>query len=390
MKLNKILSVKYTILLIALAFASCDKNHGTKPGNAAYMEEAANNKVLVNLTADTDGGITYVSPRIANLSSSNVTLTIGVDKEALNRFNRLNNTIYTPVNSEDVTLVLPDGSEVTGSDIDYVVKAGEVGTSIGVKIGRLDDGVYPPAQKIAIPVTIKKASGLQMFDKIKSVIITINRPLVTSVSKMSGGGFTVEFANDLKEKTIDGWTFQFTANFKSLTRDNLNVGYFGGQEGGFYTRIYGSKGIQVKNGRDGDDTWTQKSLPANKWLQITFVYKDQTVSVYVNGVLQKTFGTTKIFHKEGSSFSIGNDKYDDYLREVRFWSKPLTETEILENLYLPLDPNTEALESYLPLTKEAGLTDLTPHNNIVTKHAQTRVQWIENVKFPSDELVIIE
>lgn len=389
MKQNKNIIYSSMLLIGLLFFMSCDKNHSTKPGNAAYMEEAANNKPIVSLTIDVNGGSTYVQPRLANLANKQTNLVVGLDKEALDLFNKKNNSEYIPLEQEDFELIYSSANLKGQGSISIPVEKNDIGLPLEIKVKNLDNTKYPPAKKVAIPLSII-SSDMKILDNVKSVIITINRPLVTSVSKMTSGGFTVEFAEDLKEKTIDGWTFQFTGNFKNLNRGNLNVGYFGGQEGGFYTRINERTGIQVKNGRDGDDTWTQKPLEAKKWLQITYVYKDQTVSVYVNGVLQKTFGTTKIFHKEGSSFSIGNGGYDDYLREVRFWSKPLTETEILENLYLPLDPNTDALESYLPLTKEAGVTDLTPHNNKVTIHSGAIIKWIENVKFPSDELVIIE
>ena len=376
------------ILLSGFSFVSCSLSDDNSKKNAAYMEEAANNKPIINLSLDVDGGEAYINPRIANLATGKMSLTLGLDKEALNLFNRTNNSVYASIDAEDFELVLPDGSLHKG-DVEFKLEEGTIGAPIGIRVGHLDDKKYPPAMKIAIPISIKSVTGTQLLSTAKSVILTINRPLVTSVSKVKGG-FNVQFAKDLQEKTMDEWTFQFTANYYDLTRGNLNAGYFNDQVGGFYTRINRTTGIQVKNGRDGDDTWTQKPLKANIWYQISYVYKDQTVSVYVNGELQKTFGTTKIYHQEGSGYNIGNDKYNDYIREVRFWSKALTETEIFENLYLPLDPNTEALESYLPLTKEAGLTDVTPHGNQVSLHEYSSISWLENVKFPADELEIVE
>ena len=389
MKLKNILKLAQLAVLSGVLLTACNLNEDNSKSNAAYMDEAANNKPIISLTLDVDGGMAYVFPRLANLGTCQTSLVVGVDEEALKKFNEQNNSKYAAVDANDFEIILPDGSAHKG-DVTVSIEKESVGNPIGIKVGKLDDAKYPPAQKIAIPLSIKSASNVDALESAKSVILTINRPLITSVSKMRGGGFTVTFAEDLQEKTMDGWTFQFTANYYSLTRDNLNVGYFNNQVGGFYTRIYQNKGIQVKNGRDGDDTWTQKPLSANKWYQITFVYKDQTVSVYINGELQKTFGTTKIYHQEGSGFSIGNDKYNDYIREVRFWSKPLNQTEILENLYLPLDPETEGLESYLPLTKEVGVKDITSKGNEVSLHEGTQVSWLENVKFPSEELVIVE
>lgn len=62
-----------------------------------------------------------------------------------------------------------------------------------------------------------------------------------------------------------------SAIYSSLTRSNLTTAYLSNGTGGeFYTRISSTAGIQVKNGRDGDDTWTQIPLQAGKWLIITY------------------------------------------------------------------------------------------------------------------------
>ncbi len=68
--------------------------------------------------------------------------------------------------------------------------------------------------------------------------------------------------------------------------------------GDFYTRITNDKGIQIKNGRDGDDTWTNKPLSNGKWLNISLVHRNaSSISVYVNGELQKTFETSPIYFR---------------------------------------------------------------------------------------------
>ena len=56
---------------------------------------------------------------------------------------------------------------------------------------------------------------------------------------------------------------------------------------------------------------------------------------------------------------VGNSGYhNDYLREIRLWDKALTESEINDYLYLPMDPATPHLISYLPLSKEMETKDL--------------------------------
>ena len=69
--------------------------------------------------------------------------------------------------------------------------------------------------------------------------------------------------------------------------------------GDFYTRITNDKGIQIKNGRDGDDTWTNKPLSNGKWLNISLVTGMLPVSrFYVNGrITSKTFETSPIYFR---------------------------------------------------------------------------------------------
>lgn len=68
----------------ARSFPACDYADGEGSGseNAVYME-TPDNKGIVNFTLEPDGGITYLTPRLANISQSPVTIQVGCDKEAL-------------------------------------------------------------------------------------------------------------------------------------------------------------------------------------------------------------------------------------------------------------------------------------------------------------------
>ena len=146
----------------------------------------------------------------------------------------------------------------------------------------------------------------------------------------------------------------------------------------------------MKNGRDGDDTWTQIPLQAGKWLHITYVHKDKKTTVYVNGKVQKVFENSAITFGENSMIVVGNSGYrNDYLREIRLWDKALTESEINDYLYLLMDPATPHLISYLPLSKEMETKDLKAPAGTENVTTKARIEYVENVKFPADELVIV-
>ena len=51
---------------------------------------------------------------------------------------------------------------------------------------------------------------------------------------------------------------QVSMLYPRMTNSNQTVMSIQSGTGDFYTRITNDKGIQIKNGRDGDDTWTNK------------------------------------------------------------------------------------------------------------------------------------
>ena len=96
-------NVSYKYLFIAIGilcplFSACDYADGEGSGseNAVYMETPAN-KGIVNFTLEPDGGITYLTPRLANISQSPVTIQVGYDKEALDKYNKDNGASYEPL-----------------------------------------------------------------------------------------------------------------------------------------------------------------------------------------------------------------------------------------------------------------------------------------------------
>ena len=96
-------NVSYKYLFIAIGilcplFSACDYADGEGSGseNAVYME-TPDNKGIVNFTLEPDGGTTYLTPRLANISQSPVTIQVGYDKEALDKYNKDNGASYEPL-----------------------------------------------------------------------------------------------------------------------------------------------------------------------------------------------------------------------------------------------------------------------------------------------------
>lgn len=382
---------KYWIALISLScllLTGCDyaDGEGEDSPNAVYME-TPDNKGVLPFVLEPEGGTISITPRLANITGQNVRIRLEYDTSVLDNYNKKNATSYVALPASAFKLTNEGQEEQTGSFEAEVVK-GDFTTQVLVKVGKLDEEEFPNSEKYVIPLSITSASAYTLIPSQRSVLLILNRPLITSVALVSGY---------LKFKPVNvwsqpEWTIQMSALYSSLTRSNqttASISNWAGSE--FYTRINATTGIQVKNGRDGDDTWTQVPLAPHKWLHISYVHKDNTVTVYVNGRVHKVFPTGAIWMTDESWIQVGNGGYNnDYLRELRFWSKALSESEINDMLYTPVSPDTPHLEAYLPLTKEAGTKDLVAPEGTDNVVVTGQFEYVENVKFPSDDLVIVD
>lgn len=396
--MNKYIILFFSITLFLLNSCTELDDGGTTSENAVYMGNPNSSGIIGVTVNDEKGGSFVITPRLANITNKPVTVTVAVDQKLLDEYNKRNNLAIETLDIEDFEFVTSDGVTSHGEATITIDKGMYIG-SIEVKIDSINAQKYPHDKRLAIPVTIKAVDGYKLLSSPKWTLLQLNRQLKTSVGLMSRGNIELKPKAPFTEP-MDEWTFQMSVIYSSLTRRNLTTAWIDDHGGGeFYTRIANipgyeghGVGIQVKNGRDGADTWTQKPLKAGEWLHISYVYKNQTVSVLINGELHKTFETTPIYLKNTpkSGWTVGNDSYsNDYIRELRFWDKALTQAEINDKLYLPQDPETPGLIMYMPITKESALEELTGNWN-VTKGSNTTMEYIDNVIFPAEKLIIEE
>ncbi|MEG0889701.1 MAG: DUF1735 domain-containing protein [Bacteroides sp.] len=384
----------FLVSAIALCMlGSCDSFDGVtdfEPDNGVYLEALSSTRTAA-LTLTKEGGEASFNVRLANPTTSDVTVELKRDEQSLSAFNKLNNTQLEAIPDSCYTLLNAKGEVLKGS---VTIPAGEFSAKVIVRVKPLNETSFPLSGRYAIPFVATNASGdFNILKSSNNVLIQINRTIVTSVTELKGNGIRVYTDKDY---IIPEWTCQVTAHYSMLgtynDRPNLTIVYFGGPNpnaGAFYTRIIKGK-LQVQSGRDGDDSWTRETdlIQGKRWIQITFVYNRKKMDIYINGELIHTFALGNIGISKGNGIALGNGglRSGDYFRELRFWSKALTPQEINNYLYLPLDPQTPNLEMYLPLTKEVGIKDISHNNNKVEIFSGAQYQFIENVLFPSLEL----
>ena len=415
--------MKNTIIKLAsaslfLGLTACqeklDNDNSNSLGNlsAVYMND---NNVNVSFAKSTESGSTKFEIRMSNLRERNETITIAAT-DFFPEYNEKNTTNYKmlPVSEYELYEEGNTTNKSTNGSLNITLKAGQTAVQVGVKVRPLNDDTFPLGIKYAIPLRIVSAS-LPILSN-KDVVISLSRPFKTSVAKIKQGyGLGVKVADNIQgndEFTVQGM-FLFE-EFHSYNNTNVNMSLFQGEMLP-YTRIDAGK-IQVKNGGgDSPDDWAETSdIAIKKWVQITFTYKDSFLKLYINGKLVKTYQRPSLKVSPGMRINIENTQTsysaNRYFREFRLWNRVLTDAEIADGLYLPVDPDSKGLVVYLPITKKDGFKDMSKYNNTTiyrkgTSYGNTGIQdgdsyvkdideatftptveWKENVKFPSEIL----
>ncbi|WP_336616555.1 DUF1735 and LamG domain-containing protein [Bacteroides acidifaciens] len=381
--------ILYSLLVTLLGACDFVSSEGGNGDNAIYMSNP--NNVLSMLVNDKGGSIA-VTPRLALMADEPVSVTIAVDENTLQEYNQENGLNLKSVAPEDFVFVASDGRETHG-EATVVIEKGQVKGLVEVRVPSIDENKYPHSGRFAIPLRIVSASHFEVLSSPRTAIVLLNRELVTSIAYFKKEGPILFKPKTPYTEPMSEWTIQLSAIFPALSNSNTTTISMQNPGGGeFYTRITAANGIQVKNGRDGADTWTKKPLKTNVWLHITYVYKDSSISVYVNGEFQKTFETSPLYMGPNSGWYVGNNTWKKiYLREVRFWDKALKEADILDKLYLPQDVSDPNLQMYAPFAKpdDNGMPlELTGNWTVSYMNPSyvPQLEYIDNVLFPADKL----
>ena len=410
--------IKLASVALFLGLTACqeklDNDNSNSLGNlsAVYMND---NNVNVSFAKSTESGSTKFEIRMSNLRDRNETITIAAT-DFFPEYNEKNTTNYKMLPASEYELYEEGNTanKSTNGSLNITLKPGQTAVQVGGKVRPLNENNFPMGVKYAIPLRIVSAS-LPILSN-KDVVVTLSRPFKTSVAKIKQGyALGVKVADNIQgsdEFTIQGM-FLFE-EFHSYNNTNVNMSLFQGEMLP-YTRIDAGK-IQVKNGGgDSPDDWAETSdIAIKKWVQITFTYKDSFLKLYINGKLVKTYQRPSLKVSPGMRINIENTQTsysaNRYFREFRLWNRVLTDAEIADGLYLPVDPDSKGLVVYLPITKKDGFKDMSKYNNTTiyrkgTSYGNTGIQdgdsyvkdideatftpmveWKENVKFPSEIL----
>ena len=344
-------------------------NEGKLP-NAIYID-GADVAPISKLTVDAAGGKASFTARAANRLSSNATLKFAVDEQELTKYNEANGTHYKllpakyySLSTENLTI---DKANISNGNIDVNVKP-------------LGDDL-DASTKYAIPVKIASVDGAKLLGSSSVKIFTIDRVLYTTALRQKN--FYLKTVFPTPYTGLHEWTMSYAIKL-DRNKDNQAV-----LSPDFYSRVTADGALQMKVGETDDPkAFAKTKLQPGKWYYIAWVYKNQHVRCYINGVLDNEFDVPKVetFTKLNMSWGA----FEGYVREIRLYDKALTAFQIADNLYIETPDNPDLL-FYAPLDKKTGIKDVSKKQNTIkvyvpgsgdgTEYDQSLITW-SNEKFP--------
>ncbi|WP_288953793.1 DUF1735 and LamG domain-containing protein [uncultured Prevotella sp.] len=338
--------------------------------NAIYID-GADVAPISKLTVDAAGGKASFTARAANRLSSNATLKFAVDEQELTKYNEANGTHYK---------LLPAKYYSLSTENLTIDKANISNGTIDVNVKPLGDDL-DASTKYAIPVKIASVDGAKLLGSSSVKIFAIDRVLYTTALRQKN--FYLKTVFPTPYTGLHEWTMSYAIKL-DRNKDNQAV-----LSPDFYSRVTADGALQMKVGETDDPkAFAKTKLQPGKWYYIAWVYKNQHVRCYINGVLDNEFDVPKVetFTKLNMSWGA----FEGYVREIRLYDKALTAFQIADNLYIETPDNPDLL-FYAPLDKKTGIKDVSKKQNTIkvyvpgsgdgTEYDQSLITW-SNEKFP--------
>lgn len=374
------------LFLCAVLMIACGKLPDTTGGpeiEVAYIQEFIKSP-HARFTVDDEGGYADITPRLSNPVGTETSITIEVDPTAVDAYNEINKTSFKilPEANYDLQLINEDGSvasegkrlSITLAPYEYGKKVRLAVKSMKTKIkgegGEITEELLPSFQNYALPLRMVDAGTMPLQEKGSTGMFFLDRKFHLPVAHISGDALRMMYPeNKIKPGTSEEldhdcgltypeWTYQYTFRADRLVGNDGMFYPSGRVEGAdLYVTLYGGQ-MTLFTG-NGKEQFNQPSFKGftfkeKTWYNIaaTFSYQNEVpeYSVYVNGKL--AYQSIWPHHvNKFPIFSMGNQSFRGHVREIRIWSRVLTEGEINETIWFA-NPSSPGLELYLPLTKD--------------------------------------
>lgn len=368
------------ILATALVCLSCDDAKYGIITNAVYINEAApTDKFTQQVETVTMNGTfeKTMNIRLMNYAEQDVTVTLDVDRDFIDSYNRRKNASYEVLPEQYWTL-----------DRTVKIAAGNLSSQFHLKIEPFDatDG-----KVFALPIRIASVEGpVEAVSDARHIMFLFATPLVqntpvfSSANQKSGGEFETKFEK-LNNLTLEFW----------MKMDNIYGGeaFFGNSApmftGDFLFRWWAKDA-------NGDGPWFQNQMTgaylddishpwvAGKWYHIAYTFDGNDMILYINGEKDTSMNLAgKQFSFGEMTFVNSNFTYGQTssLAQIRLWNKCLSQGTIRDNMSREVPSNSSGLLGYWKLDKEEdGLfKDSTSNGNDLA--IKGTLEWSDPINF---------
>ena len=369
--MNKMNKTMLCGIALAAAFLSGCSNAEYKPlDNSLYISGAAADPLRIITVGDANS-TTSILVRTAAPAKQTLTVNLAVQQSALDAYNKRNDANYELLPAEFYTL----------SATSLTIDQGKVSTpELTVTIKPFTEELSKTGKKYAIPLSIVSVSGadLSILQGEKDFIIACDQVIKTKAIKLlPQQGMKTSFADGIK---TDTWSVEMRIKSDNIRPEYNNQSFMGissgiaggGEASGFIFGRWEGDVLQfMVNGHDGVSATIKPET--NKWYHVALVCANGTLSIYINGQLNKqeqnlkfaTVGQYKDFtfaYPRWANHPYRKSNY--YMSEIRFWNRALTAAQIRRNRF-SIDPATTGLVAYWKLNEGEGTTfkDATGHGH---------------------------
>jgi len=369
--MNKMNKTMLCGIALAAAFLSGCSNAEYKPlDNSLYINGAAADPLRIITVGDANS-TTSILVRTAAPAKQTITVNLAVQQSALDAYNKRNDANYELLPAEFYTL----------SATSLTIEQGKVSTpELTVTIKPFTEELSKTGKKYAIPLSIVSVSGadLSVLQGEKDFIIACDQVIKTKAIKLlKQQGLRTSFAEGIK---TDTWSVEMRIKSDDIRPEYNNQSFMGissgiaggGEASGFIFGRWEGDVLQFTvNGHDGVSATIKPE--SNRWYHVALVCANGTLSIYVNGQLNKqeqnlkfaTVGQYKDFtfaYPRWANHPYRKSNY--YMSEIRFWNRALTAAQIRRNRF-SIDPATTGLVAYWKLNEGEGTTfkDATGHGH---------------------------
>ena len=351
---------KLKLLLIAviafasIAFAACKKYKSFKDVILITGTETDN---LIKFTVANTPATIDVTASATGLVNQDITVNFAVDTSEVTAYNKQVSGNYYAAPAASYTLSASSGVISTGTNVSSPITVTLVSTDSLVS-----------GRSYLIPVTIKSVTGpLAVLETSRTVFLKIatvtqfNSIDLTNYNFYDSDTFPTPISN------ITQFTFEVKCYINSWHSANPPISrlcnWGPADQTTFNLLRFGEAGsdtnqLQWINSAGGMFSNTRFAL--HTWYSIACVCDGNNYSMYVNGVLDNSFAVSGQAYTWGAlelgmSYA-GYQKAQEFLgrmAEIRFWNRPLSPTEIQQNL-CAVDPTATGLVSYWKLDEGSG------------------------------------